>query len=279
MLEYDGGAFSGWQIQQNAKSIQGELEKALQVYLSSEARKRDIQLEEEVRITASGRTDAQVSAKAQVISFTWPHEIIFSKDRFIEAVNGLTPREISMIDAVLVAPSFDARHSPHTKCYCYSIFNRKVRSALHHAASLWVREALDIESMQRAASLLVGTHDFAGFRASDCSASSTVRTILSSEFTKNGDMLEYRIVGKGFLKQMVRAIVGTLLEIGRGKSTVESMNEVLEKKERNLAGPTVPGFGLMLEWVRYQDEKEFFGNLSEFQSSREGSESAKPSAT
>ena len=250
-LSYDGTDFCGWQSQPEGRSVQDTLEESLRVFLNSESKS---EITERISITASGRTDAGVHAKAQVVSFNWPESLTFDAYKFIHSLNGITPNDIAVSSAELLSEKFDARRSAHRKCYRYNLYLSRGRIAMLERFSTHVFHELDLPKMIEAATLFRGTQDFSSFRAADCAAETTVRTIESSEFSRLDQYcLVYSIQGKGFLKQMVRNIVGTLVEVGRGNISLEDLQKIFAAKDRTTAGPTAPAKGLCLEWVRYEE--------------------------
>jgi tRNA pseudouridine38-40 synthase len=242
ILEYDGAGFHGWQKQPGGlRTIQAELERVLQMVLRRPIR----------RLTAAGRTDAGVHARGQVVNFkvdTPPPELDLS--RLAHAVSNILKGEVSVIKAELAPAGFDARHDAQAKQYRYWILTRPVPAVLDRGKVWHLGVRLDHSKMQQEAAVLVGLHDFTSFRGPDCNSKSAVREVLESEFLFDGDYLIYRIVGRGFLKQMVRNIVGTLVGIGKG-SLEASMTEILAAKNRQAAGVTAPGYALFLDWVKY----------------------------
>lgn len=256
LLEYDGAGFSGWQFQPGLRTIQEELEKALRCYQKALVKKAGMSADEwTLSLAGSGRTDAGVHARGQVASFLWPDELGVDLSRMRAALNGILPRDISVLELSQAALSFDARRSHHRKCYSYALAPGKRKSPLERGRC-WHLPELNIAAMIQAAAYFRGTHDFSGFRDSDCCSSSTLRTVLSSEVSRSGtQLITYSIVGWGFLKQMVRIIVGTLVEVGKERLCPEEIPKILESKDRRLAGPTAPAHGLVLEWVRYEEEE------------------------
>lgn len=238
-LEYDGTDFVGWQIQPNGRSIQEAIEKALATLLG-----------EPVRVTASGRTDAGVHAKAQVATFRTGHRIPLRG--LVLGMNSILPADVSVAEAREVDPDFDARRSASGKRYVYRISNRPTRSALRRRSHWEVFSPLDLRAMREAAALLLGTHDFAAFRAADCNAATTVRQLRRLEVVE-GDDREVLVIAEAtaFLKHMVRNLVGTLVEVGQGKRDASSMTELLRSRNRTLAGRTAPPQGLILDEVFY----------------------------
>lgn len=249
-VEYDGASFSGWQVQPGQRTVQSELENAISVYLSSLAKEQTQGKIEPPRTTASGRTDAGVHARNQVVSFDWPEELEFDSFRFAHSINGISDKALRIKSAEIVDQSFDARRSSHKKCYSYSFIQG--HSPIDNPRVLSIPQKLDIPSMIEAAKLIAGTHDFKSFQASDCAASTTIRTILASELVYyDSGIYRYYVIGNGFLKQMVRTIMGTLIEVGLKKREAKSILEIIEAKDRKLAGPVVEAKGLTLEWVKY----------------------------
>ncbi len=264
-VEYAGEGFHGWQSQSGQVTVQGSLESALEIYLKGESKKVGRDAPERVVVQGSGRTDAGVHARGQVASFLWPEGYEFSVTRIKEALNALTPQALTVKSIEQVDDSFDARHSPHIKCYSYRITYRGAEDKAARFASIdagrsWVvTRPLNIRSMILGARVLEGQHDFQSFRAVDCGAATTIRTVVRSEIVRLSDSeLIYCIHGKGFLKQMVRIVIGTLVELGQSQANsstsdgADYMRGILNCKERAKAGKTAPAEGLCLEWVRYE---------------------------
>jgi tRNA pseudouridine38-40 synthase len=254
LLEYDGAGFSGWQFQPGLRTIQGELEKALLGYQKALVKRAGMAADEwSLSLTGSGRTDAGVHARGQVASFFWPDELGVELSRMRAALNGILPRDIAVLELSPEALSFDARRSHHRKCYSYALAPGKRKSPLERGRC-WHLPELNIPAMIEGAAYFRGTHDFSSFRDSDCCSSSTVRTVLSSEVSRSGtQLLTYSIVGWGFLKQMVRIIVGSLVQVGQERLSPEEIPKILKARNRRLAGPTAPAHGLVLEWVEYEE--------------------------
>ncbi len=310
-LSYDGTPFHGWQVQPDRATVQGKLSEVIARITG-----------ERVLPQGSGRTDAGVHALAQVASFALDSPI--PPANLLRALNRSLPPSIRVLSAEIAALNFHARHSALGKTYEYRIFERKgldrriqaastpkpggpfMRRTLSHesggdagpadpdricppflAPFVWdCRWPLDLEPMQRAAALLLGTHDFTSFAAADpdlttraheeatspggpfidsfivdqwgttaasptTSAPNPIKTLSASTVLRENDLLLYRVTGSGFLHHMVRNIVGTLVEIGRGSLAVESIPTILAKKDRTVAGPTAPACGLFLVSVDY----------------------------
>lgn len=237
-IEYDGTDYVGWQHQPNGPSIQDALEKALTRLLK-----------EPVRITGSGRTDAGVHAEGQVASFTTAKTLPLKA--FVAGTNSLLPDDIAVREAEEREPGFDARRSARGKLYRYRILNRPTRSPLWRRTAWQIFRPLDVESMQRAATDLLGRHDFSAFRASDCGARTTVREIRHVGIERQGELITLDFEATAFLKHMVRNLVGTLVEVGLGKRSPDSLAALLEGRDRTRAGVTAPAHGLCLVEVYY----------------------------
>lgn len=239
ILEYDGTAYHGWQVQKNAQSIQAILEKSLLTLLR-----------ENITVTASGRTDAGVHAMNQPVNFKTKNKM--EARRMLRGLNGLLPHDI-VVKSVDEAPfDFDARRSSKQKTYRYVILNREAPSALDRERCWHIRPALNLEIMRKGATLLVGEHDFSSFRASGCGAEHAVRRVLAVTFEEKGEgYIYFEITAYAFLKQMVRNIVGTLVALGLGKMTFQEFSSLLEAKDRTKAGATAPSQGLFLLKVEY----------------------------
>ena len=240
-IEYDGTNYSGWQYQYNAPSVQEEIEKALKKLTG-----------EGIRINGAGRTDAKVHARGQVANF-YTHATI-PPERFSKALNSLLPDEISIVASQEVTADFHARYSAIGKRYVYQIYLGKNRSPLLRNYSLHVSYDVDLGIMKEASKLLLGTHDFAGFMSSGSSVQNTTRTIHSIEFELLNNSLWIAFEGNGFLYNMVRIIVGTLLKIGRGSMEPEKLSRMLKEKDRSVGGPTAQPQGLYLEKVLYSNK-------------------------
>ncbi|MCL4127100.1 UNVERIFIED_CONTAM: hypothetical protein GTU68_005013, partial [Idotea baltica] len=203
--------------------------------------------------TPSGRTDAGVHAKGQVVSFDWPVAVPLDCYALKGALNGITPRQIAILEVYPVAPEFHARFSARRKCYEYRILNRLAPHTNLQYPAWHVPSRLDWKTMQAIACLYRGTHDFDAFKASDANQKTSVRTIYVSELTKVADNeIVYTVIGGGFLKQMVRIMVGTMVDAGMGLLSIENVSQLLENNsQRKMAGKTAPGRGLTLNWVSY----------------------------
>jgi tRNA pseudouridine38-40 synthase len=237
-LTYDGTRFVGWQRQADGESIQGLLEEALARFEGAP-----------VTVHGAGRTDAGVHALGQVasasVTFTHPAETIF------RALNAQLPEDIRIVEIADAAPGFHARFSARSKSYRYQIRAGTVGDPFTRAFVWQVPEPLNVGAMADAAAVLVGTHDFTAFQSVGTEVVSTTRTIFRSDIRELDRMCVYEVTADGFLRHMVRAIVGTLVEIGRGWRSVESMAQLVERGTRAQAGATAPPHGLFLVRVDY----------------------------
>lgn len=238
LLEYDGTNYAGWQVQPEQDTIQGRLEAALERITG-----------QKVRVVGSGRTDAGVHAIGQVAHFKTASSM--TPEEFRKAFNAMLPLDIAVIEATEEVEGFHARHSAKRKLYKYVVLQVETRSAFSHRYALDIGHALDVPAMGRAARHLLGTHDFSAFRSASCTAKTPVKTIYRLEVHERGDDVIFLIEADGFLRHMVRTIVGTLVEVGRGYLQPEDVKKILERRDRSLAGPTAPPHGLFLLEVTY----------------------------
>lgn len=238
------------------RTVEGELIAALQTVLIGLAKKQNFTIETFPVLQGSGRTDAGVHARGQVASFLWPASLDFDAHKLRSSLNALTPREMAILSVSERPDDFDARFTPHQKCYAYRMLMRDVGAGLHRDRAWRVSSDLDVASMVRAARDFRGTHDFSSFRAKDCGAQTTERTILLSELTRvSSEELLFTVIGRGFMKQMIRIMVGTLVDIGRGQRTADDVVRLLALRNRELAGQTAPPDGLTMEWIRYSGDE------------------------
>jgi len=241
-LAYDGTAYNGWQFQTTGPTIQSTIEKALQQITG-----------QSVRVTASGRTDAGVHALGQVLSVHL--ETSLDDEPLCRALNANTPFDIEFLNVETVADGFHAIRDAKRKRYRYVIQYGSRRDVIGRAFNWYVYGPLNVAAMKQAAEQLVGTHDFASFQASGSDRKTTVRTIYElclAQFTERGaDKINIEVEADGFLYNMVRNIVGTLVEIGRGKQDIDWIGRVLAAQNRRAAGVTAPPQGLFLLKVDY----------------------------
>jgi|SRR5271169_5293859 len=249
VIEYDGTRYRGWQIQREGLTIQGVLQERITKITG-----------ERVSVIAAGRTDAGVHALAQVASFTTTS--ILSCNTIRAALNALLPGDIRIAEALDIDGSFHPRYDAKGKVYFYMIANMPVLSPFVCNYAWKIPQDLDFSGMRSAISLLQGTHDFTSFRASGCGAKNPTRTIFNSSVEKidvidfmtvglRGNFLKLRIEGDAFLRHMVRNIAGTIIEVGKGRLAPDVIPELLNARDRKLAGPTAPSKGLFLERISY----------------------------
>lgn len=237
-IEYDGTNYAGWQKQKNALAIQEVLEGAL-YKVTGEA----------IEVIGSSRTDAGVHARGFVGNFHSDSSI--PGEKFKNAINSMLPSDIVIIKSEDAASEFHARFDSIGKRYKYYILNRNEPSAIYRNFIFHYRPPLDVKLMRSACSYFIGTHDFAAFRSLGSSAKTTVRNISKLEIVKEGDILIIDIAGNGFLYNMVRIIAGTLINVGRAKTSPAEIPEIIESKDRTRAGSVLPARGLCLEEVYY----------------------------
>ena len=238
-IEYDGSAYHGWQRQKNERTIQEEIEKALKTMTGRN-----------VKVTGSGRTDAGVHALGQVANFSC--DTALSADIFHRGLNSLLQKDIVISACKTVSKDFHARYDAASKTYLYKILNRPTPAAVCRQYAWHIRTKLDANAMRQALGHLIGQHDFKAFEGSGSPRSSTVRTVMKAELSEKGrGYLVVEITADGFLKFMVRNIVGTLVDVGLGKMTPDDFGRIFHSKDRNLAGATAPPHGLFLMRVDY----------------------------
>lgn len=248
-LEYDGSRFYGFQRQKDKPTVQSELEKALSQLLN-----RPMKIS-----SAAGRTDAGVHAKAQVVNFKTDSPL--SLEKIQKGFNGLLPKEIAVKKVEEAVLDFHARYDAKEKTYEYWVLNSEIRSPLLNGQAHQFPYPLDIQQMRKAAAKLVGRHDFSAFsakcgpasggQASGSSAKRSIRLIRRLKIDQEGKLIRFTVEADGFLYHMVRNIVGTLLEVGRGKLSLRDFSSILKGGKRFLAGPIVPSKGLTLVSVKY----------------------------
>lgn len=240
-LEYDGTNYHGWQYQPNAITVQEELHKAIEKILNHK-----------ITVYGASRTDSGVHAKHQVASFLTERNL--QCDDIRNGINSILPRDIRVKKLCDVETNFHPRHSSTGKKYKYNIFNGTVFSPFDRFYNYHLRGQINIDSMQKAAELFLGRHDFQSFRDVNCAAKTSIRTITKSQLLNlNNGHLEYIIKGNGFLHHMVRIITGTLFWVGKGKLSVNDVIKIIQLKNRKFAGPTAPACGLFLEKVYFKE--------------------------
>lgn len=253
-LEYDGTKYSGWQEQNNARTVQGQLRKAAQEFFDGT-----------VDIQGAGRTDAGVHARAQVAHLRvrrekdgdqrrWP-----KPDEILRALNSRLPSDVCLLDVAEAAPNFHARHDAIARSYIYQISTR--RTAFFKKFVWWVKDPLDVEAMSGAAATVIGRHNFAAFRAADKSRpdESPIVVVEDAGVEREGDLIVFRITASHFVWRMVRRVVGALVKLGLGEITAEDFAALLEGEtdpKLDVAAWTAPASGLFLERVLYPAIRE-----------------------
>jgi tRNA pseudouridine38-40 synthase len=238
VVEYDGTDFSGWQRQDGQRTVQGVLEAGIKELVG-----------ESVFVRGAGRTDAGVHADGQVASFDLvqpmpPHGLL-------RGLNAILPADVALIEVAPAPAEFDARFSARGKVYRYSVWSHFVRSPRRARTAWHVRQPLDLEAIRTTAALLVGEHDFRGFRASDCDRLTTRRLVRRLDVDRQGAVLTFEVEATAFLKNMVRILVGTLIDVGRGRIAPATVSRMLETGDRTIGGMTAPACGLTLRRVIY----------------------------
>lgn len=237
-LAYDGTAYHGFQIQENALTIQHYLERALATLYGSN-----------IRVEAAGRTDAGVHARGQVVNFCAPPNV--PDLQLPPALNGLLPGDILVIGAEQVEEGFSARRDAQAKIYSYTIDRGPFPDVLRRRYAWHIDRPLDLQAMQKGAANLAGKHDFRAFQAAGSRVRTTVRTLFSIKLATEGQFINLRFAGDGFLYKMVRNITGTLVEVGLGRMSGQDITRILLAGNRKQAGATAPARGLCLEKVIY----------------------------
>jgi len=245
LIEYDGSAYGGWQRQPHSPTVQGEIERAIRAFAP-----------EVEHVQVAGRTDSGVHALGQVAHFQTETEL--EARRIAPAINFHLPRDIVVHEARDMPASFNARHDSLWKRYRYRIYNGPQETALDRRFSWWLRAPLDISAMERAATELVGEHDFNAFRSVHCEAAHAIRemfsiTISTVERPPLGTFIDIVFHANAFCRHMCRILAGTLVEVGLGKTEVASVATILASRDRTKAGQTAPPGGLTLLEVRYPD--------------------------
>jgi tRNA pseudouridine38-40 synthase len=237
-IEYDGGAFAGWQRQRSLRTVQQAAEQALSAVAA-----------EQVSLTAAGRTDAGVHARAQVAHFDTT--AVRTARSWVLGANSALPPEVAVAWALPVPAHFHARYCAEARTYRYLILNRSARSALGAHRAAWVWSPLDERRMAEAAALLLGEHDFSAFRSAECQAKSPVRRLERLTVSRHGDWLVIEATANAFLHHMARNLAGLLIAVGRGEHPPGWARTVLEGRDRARSAATAPPEGLYLWEVRY----------------------------
>lgn len=245
MLQYDGTEYNGWQIQAKGTTIQDLIEKALGIITK-----------ETIRVTASGRTDAGVHALGQVAHFEMENELPLQ--RLAGSLNGILPRNIAVKNVYEVSGDFHSRFSAQEREYVYRIYNSPVRSPFMMHRAMWVNFPLDTLFFNASLACLVGEKNFASFCKKKSAEEGTIRKILFAESEMNNELLEVKIRGTAFLHNMIRIIIGTVVDnFSKGREP-EYMHEILAAGEREAAGPTASASGLYLNKISYNPPLESY---------------------
>jgi tRNA pseudouridine38-40 synthase len=239
IISYDGSGFSGYQVQPKKRTVQSVIEAVLTKMHKGSS----------VKISASGRTDAGVHAKGQVIHFDSP--LSLSVEKWELALNSMLPEDISVLSVKEADPAFHARFDANGKEYRYYLNQSPKRDPFQRNYAFHYPYPLNLEAMREASAYLLGTHDFSSFCSARTEVEDKVRTIKTIEILQDEEKVSFHFIGNGFLYNMVRILVGTLIEVGSGKRKSEEIMEILEKRDRRYAGKTAPGQGLYLWQVLY----------------------------
>jgi tRNA pseudouridine38-40 synthase len=236
-IEYDGASFRGWAAQPGLRTVQGELEAGLATVLR-----------EPVRLTVAGRTDTGVHALGQVASFVTAAEV---RGDLARRLNGVGPDDIAITGASVAGDDFDARHNAKSRSYLYRVLARSAPSPFEQGRALWWPHRFDLEALQACATALPGSHDFTAFTPTQTDHVRFDRDILAASWEQKEDLLAFRITADAFMRNMVRILVGTMLEVSSGRRAPDSFSKLLEGATRSEAGDTAPPHGLYLESVSY----------------------------
>jgi tRNA pseudouridine38-40 synthase len=236
-IEYDGSGFRGWAAQPGLRTVQGELEAALVTVLR-----------EPVQLMVAGRTDTGVHALGQVASFVTTAEV---KEDLSRRLNGVGPDDIAVTAATVVEDGFDARHSAKSRTYLYRVLTRSAPSPFEQGHALWWPHRTDLGALEACAAALPGNHDFTAFTPTQTDHVRFDRDILSASWERDGDLLTFRITADAFMRNMVRILIGTMLEVGGGRRSPDNFKKLLQGATRSDAGDTAPPHGLYLESVGY----------------------------
>lgn len=236
-IEYDGSGFRGWARQPGLRTVQGELETALATVLR-----------EPVELTVAGRTDTGVHALGQVASF---EAAVEPPADLMRRLNGIGPDDLAVTAASVVADGFDARRDARARSYRYRLLTRSAPSPFELGRALWWPHRVDRDALDACAAAIVGNHDFTAFTPTQTDHVRFERNILAASWESNGDVLSFHITADAFMRNMVRVLVGTQLEVASGRRTVENFTQLLNGAPRTQAGDTAPPHGLYLESVTY----------------------------
>ncbi|WP_457678801.1 tRNA pseudouridine(38-40) synthase TruA [Thermovibrio sp.] len=240
-IEYLGTNYYGWQLLPNRPTISGEILKALKTLTGKE-----------VKLTGASRTDAGVHAKGQVANFKIDREV--NRKKLLRGLNGLLPPDIKVTRVEEVSLEFDSRRSAKGKKYLYRLFNREVPSPFEYKRSWFIPHPLNLKAMEEGAKALIGVHDFTSFSKKERKKEvNPIREVNRIKIEKRGQVIEFSVWGRSFLRHMVRVMVATLVKVGEGKLEPEEVKEILEARNRERAPYLAPAEGLYLEKVYYED--------------------------
>ncbi len=245
LVQYDGTSFNGWQIQDGGRTVQKELELAIKILTR-----------EEIRVTASGRTDSGVHALGQVVHFDMQKDLPLKK--ICISLNGILPDDISVKNCYVVPDDFHARFSPVSREYLYLIYNYPLRSPYMRYRAMWINHEFDEQYFREAASHLAGEHDFASFCKKISAEQGTVRTIESIDVVRDSEFIKITLRANAFLHNMIRIIIGTIVQMYREKKDPGYIVHILEQKDRESGGFTAPPYGLYLNRVDYDPPLNFY---------------------
>jgi tRNA pseudouridine38-40 synthase len=239
-IKYNGTNFCGWQIQDNLRTVQSELEKAIKIFTK-----------QNVRVIASGRTDTGVHALNQVIHCDMAGD--FDLKRLCIALNGIMPDDVSVSNAYIVEKSFHSRFSAISREYFYKIYNSPLRSPFMRYAAMWVNEPLNVKFISDSLKNIEGEHDFASFCKKKSANESTIRKIIKTLVLQQDNEIILKIRGNAFLHNMIRILVGTIINMHANDKNPDDLTKILEKRDRTCAGPTAPPYGLYLADIEYPE--------------------------